>query len=247
MSAETEWLAFIDADCEVPENWSREWLEVLNSLDRPVAAIGGGNQPPEKHPFRRGWEILNRQKILHTGSIQVQSDPRSRRLIPVNHVSTTHAVYHIPTILKAGGFNEHRYRTGEDLELSLRLRKMGHKLYRAPVTPVCHHLPESMSEWLRKCFRYGTDQWPLLWKNGLRSDGRRAFTLALANVFIILALWKPLILIPALLAQAALLMISAHPRNWSGLTWAMSTQWIYAAGSFFSFFLGLRFLFAGKR
>lgn len=232
LECQSPWLLFLDSDCRPARDWLEQWSRHLDREGSRAAAWGAGNQPPPDHPFFVGWSLLSKEKVFHHGSAQARSslDPSHR----LHHVSSTHALYDVKKVLSIGGFSHERALSGEDLDLSFRLRKSGHELAWAPVTPLEHHLPQDLGTWLRKVFRYGQDQWPLLLRHGLRQDPRRSLFLMLGAFSVVSSFLFPPLL-PLLLTAQFLWLWTQRPgfqaESWQGPLWVVMTSWIYMIGS----------------
>ncbi|WP_282357102.1 glycosyltransferase [Pseudomonas sp. PS01303] len=108
-----EWLAFIDADIEMPEDWLKPLFELEASGQADVFALDL-HTPAEAPWYATAWQ---------------------RRTLRVSS-QTSHAVDWLPSANllmrrrwfdKVGGFNE-TLRTGEDKEFTLRLHEQGARL-----------------------------------------------------------------------------------------------------------------------
>lgn len=237
LECRSPWLLFLDSDCRPAQDWLLQWSRHLDQKGDQATVWGAGNQPPPNHPFFAGWSLLSREKLFHHGSTQARTSlENSRRL---HHVSSTHALYDVQKVLSIGGFSPERELTGEDLDLSFRLRKAGHELAWAEIAPLEHHLPRKLGPWLRKVFRYGQDQWPLLLRYGLSQDPRRALLLAAGALGLLsFFLFPPLL--PALMALQFLWAWSQRPvfrsESWRGPLWVVVTSWTYLIGSLWGVF-----------
>ena len=108
-----EWLAFIDADIEMPENWLKPLFDIEASGQADVFALDL-HTPAEAPWYATAWQ---------------------RRTLRVSS-QTSHVVDWLPSANllmrrrwfdKVGGFNE-TLRTGEDKEFTLRLHEQGARL-----------------------------------------------------------------------------------------------------------------------
>jgi glycosyltransferase involved in cell wall biosynthesis len=108
-----EWLAFIDADIEMPESWLKPLFDIEGSGQADVFALDL-HTPAEAPWYATAWQ----KRTLRVSS------------------QTSHAVTWLPSANllmrrrwfdKVGGFNE-SLRTGEDKEFTLRLHEQGARL-----------------------------------------------------------------------------------------------------------------------
>ncbi len=165
-AASGDWLAFLDADIEVPPNWLTLLLELETQGHADVLALDCDT--PQVAPwFARAWQ--------------------SRTLRPRN--PAVHAAPWLPTpnlllrrqwFDRVGGFDE-SLRTGEDKDLTQRLRQAGARLVSVS-NPVTLHwgYEGSWGEWLGKeMWRQGSHL-QLLRKNGWNLRSLRLPMLSLA-------------------------------------------------------------------
>lgn len=132
---ECDWLAFLDADIEVPENWLSRLLE-LHAQDRGDVFALDCDTPDQAPWFAIAWQ----RRTLRSGQLMhcQQWLPSPNLLMPRYWFD------------QVGGFDEH-LQSGEDKEFTLRLAEAGARLMvlRDPV--VLHWGYEgSWKEWLGK-------------------------------------------------------------------------------------------------
>ncbi|MBV6287011.1 glycosyltransferase family 2 protein [Pseudomonas aegrilactucae] len=147
-----DWLAFLDADIEVPEQWLGLLLELHSQGQGDVFALDC-DTPRQAPWFARAWQ----RRTLRAGRPALHS----MAWLPTPNLFMQRRWFE-----QVGGFDE-TLRTGEDKDFSLRVRQAGARLLalRAPV--VLHWGFEgSWREWLGK----------ELWRQGsnlqlLRSNG----------------------------------------------------------------------------
>lgn len=134
-ASQSEWLAFLDADIEVPETWLSHLVDLQGQGVADVFALDCDT--PEQAPwFARAWQ----RRTLRAGELlQPQQWLPSPNLLMPRHWFDT-----------VGGFDEH-LRTGEDKDFTLRLAAKGARLavLRDPV--VLHWgFEANWKEWLGK-------------------------------------------------------------------------------------------------
>lgn len=147
-----EWLAFLDADIEVPHDWLTALLALQADHRGDVFALDC-DTPRQAPWFARAWQ----RRTLRAG----RNEHRAQWLPTPNLLMQRHWFEQV------GGFNEH-LRTGEDKDLTLRLGHAGARLL-ALREPVALHwgYEASWSEWLGKeMWRQGS-QLQLLRSNGV--------------------------------------------------------------------------------
>ncbi len=126
-------LAFIDADCVIPENYAEL---ALAALTRSSAAAVGSRYalPLAPHWIERTWQELHERR--HDG--------------PVNYINSGNLVVRAAPFEQVGGFDESLV-TGEDAELGQRLTRAGHLVYEARDVMAIHlGNPKSIGHFFRK-------------------------------------------------------------------------------------------------
>ncbi|UVL16214.1 glycosyltransferase [Pseudomonas atacamensis] len=111
--ASGEWLAFIDADVEMPETWLQPLFDIQASGQADVFGLDL-HTPAEAPWFATAWQRRTSQPS-HRVSHSVDWLPSSNLLMRRDWFD------------KVGGFNE-TLRTGEDKEFTLRLHEQGARL-----------------------------------------------------------------------------------------------------------------------
>lgn len=134
-AARHAWLAFLDADMQVPEDWLEAWRQVRS--DDRADVLGLVHQPPPQAPwYARAW--------LH--KVAAERD----RAALVDWLPTANLCLERHWFERVGGFDE-RLRTGEDKDFSLRLGRAGARLLSLPDPAVLNWgFETSWREWLGK-------------------------------------------------------------------------------------------------
>ncbi|WP_236196844.1 glycosyltransferase [Pseudomonas glycinae] len=147
-----EWLAFIDADIEVPEDWLRPLFDIEASGQADV--FGLDLHTPAAAPwYAAAWQHRTLRPTTHTSHV-------------VDWLPSANLLMRRRWFDKVGGFNE-TLRTGEDKEFTLRLREHGARLLSINESVALHWGYEmNWREWMGK----------ELWRQGshlqlLRSHG----------------------------------------------------------------------------
>ncbi|MBA1200267.1 glycosyltransferase [Pseudomonas capeferrum] len=147
-----DWLAFLDADIEVPSNWLRLLVDLQRRGEGDVFALDCDT--PQQAPwFAYAWQ----RRTLRAGQTVQDS----------SWLPTPNLLMRRQWFDKVGGFDE-RLRTGEDKDFTLRLHQAGARL-RVLRQPVVLHwgFEGSWAEWLGKeMWRQGSHL-QLLRSNGL--------------------------------------------------------------------------------
>ena len=147
-----EWLAFIDADIEMPEDWLRPLFDIEASGQADV--FGLDLHTPAAAPwYATAWQRRTLRPTTHTSHV-------------VDWLPSANLLMRRRWFDKVGGFNE-TLRTGEDKEFTLRLREHGARLLSINENVALHWGDEmNWREWMGK----------ELWRQGshlqlLRSHG----------------------------------------------------------------------------
>lgn len=138
-------VAFIDSDCLAAD----DWLETLLAAYRadPHRAVVGGSVGFESDNY---WTLADNISTFYRF---LPSTAAGERL----HLPSLNFSARRDVLESAGGFDE-RYPlpTGEDTDLSLRLRRAGHSLYFEPRAVVYHHpARQSVGALLRHARNFG--------------------------------------------------------------------------------------------
>ncbi|KHK63177.1 MULTISPECIES: glycosyltransferase [Pseudomonas] len=149
--ASGEWLAFIDADIEMPA----DWLKLLVEMEgRQGDVLGLDLDTPRQAPwFAQAWQRRSQR-------------PGARPLHRVQWLPSANLLMRRTWFEQVGGFDE-SLRTGEDKDFSLRLRQAGAQLLLVNESLALHWGYEgSWLEWMSKeLWRQGS-HWQLLRSHG---------------------------------------------------------------------------------
>jgi len=161
-AAHGEFVAFVDADCTVPSTWLRTAIDILGS-DSRVGAVGGG---PALAPHDGTWvERCLAPTYGPTGIIR-----ETASLVTYSFIART------VLLRDLGGFNE-TVLSGEDDDMSNRIRKHGLVLIAASDCRVVHHgFAGTLSQVVRKEIWHGS--------NHIEVRSRFDVTLGLTLLFI---------------------------------------------------------------
>lgn len=235
---DSEWIAFVDADCEFARDWLPTALAQIDSVDQTVAGIGGGGLIPNG-PLKiyRGYSLSLRSFV---GGHRSLLNRRPSQIQETSHLPTFNALFRKSALEAVGGFDESFERGAEDLDLGFRLRGAGFRLVGCPDLWVTHYLTRSWLQWIGKMFQYGK----------LRCDftlrRRQFFTLP----FLAPAFFLPLMIAPwfwgneaggiATLAYAGAVLVgltkevhrqkATFGEGWAGWTVTVITHVAFSAG-----------------
>ena len=133
-----EWLAFIDADIEVPEDWLTLLLSIQPAVQ--VDVLGLDLHTPAEAPwYANAWQ----RRTLR---------PNDETVKTVRWLPSSNLLMRRPWFDKVGGFNEN-LRTGEDKDFTMRLSHSGARLLSVNQSVALHWGYESSwREWMGKEF-----------------------------------------------------------------------------------------------
>jgi len=155
-------IAFTDADCVVPQNWLFLLVSAFNRLAQKnscLAAVGGGNQPPESlSPVSIALDSF----LGSLGSVQGMASGKER---PVFSLANLNVLYSKAALESVGGYDGSLANLCEDTDLNYRLIKSGWKLYFIPGVIVTHYAKVDFVSWCRKMYLYGVGRAIIIYKH----------------------------------------------------------------------------------
>jgi glycosyltransferase involved in cell wall biosynthesis len=179
-AARGDFVAYVDGDCTVARTWLRGAIELLQADDR-VGAVGG----PCLSPHRGTWV----ERSLAPCNLT------QRDVTRVEALATSSFIARKSLLLEVGLFDE-ALLSGEDDDMSRRIRGRGYVLLSAPDCHIVHYgYPRTWWAVIRKQTWHGSNQ--LETRSGLD------LTLLLTHVFLVSAI-----------ASAVLLALAGIHRTW---------------------------------
>jgi len=158
-------IAFIDADCEAPDNWLRVLTEKFNNArvnGNDIIAVGGRNIVPEDAGnFTKAIGIA---MDSFPGSFDSVQGRQYRSPGCVLSLSTVNALYDRKSIEAIGLFDESLKSEAEDADLNYRLSRKGLRMLFVPESFVWHRMRPTPKAWFKNMFRYGKGRARLLKK-----------------------------------------------------------------------------------
>ena len=137
--ANWEYIAFVDSDVVLPDNWISAALEKINK-SKIIAGVGGPGISPEKG---RVSDSLN---FLYGKSVKTKESY-------VKSLPTMDLLY------KTGAIKNQKFldymKTTEDVEFNFRLVKNGYKLLFSSDLYVYHYHPANLRQMVKKWYNYG--------------------------------------------------------------------------------------------
>ncbi|MBL8414923.1 MAG: glycosyltransferase [Propionivibrio sp.] len=179
-----EVVLFTDADCEPTLTWVEEMMKPL--ADPEVQAVAGG--------------YLTKQKSSVARLAQTEFEDRYRYVVRHRFIDIafTHScAVRRTAFLATQGFDERIPNNGDDLELSYRLAKHGHRIVFAPKGLVYHQHPATWGEYIKK--KIGRGYWrTLIFKRYPAKLVRDSYTPQTLKLQILLAGLAPLLTLLAI-------------------------------------------------
>ena len=229
-AAKTDYVAFLDADCEAPPQWLMNLLTEAESSG--VEAVGGGNRPPgDEGAHFLALGIVVGSFVGSRGSIQGMV-PRFRR--SVDHLPTLNVLYRTDALERVGGFDPDFVQVGEDEDLSRRMRVAGGRLVAIPDATVIHRQRSDVRSWALNMYKYGKGRTWLLRRH---RDAWSPLFILPPLTCALLPLYLPAISLVALWYSIA----QRQPRLWPKvLALFVATHLPYGAGQIVGLFISRR-------
>ena len=206
-SADTDLIAFTDADVICPARWLQSLVEGFDrhrQAQPDLVAVGGGNIP-----VTRGGRFLTALGITLNsfwgshGSVQGMLYQQDRQ---VPHIPTLNICYDRQRIIEAGGFDINFRMVSEDPELNHRLTTAGGKIVFLAGVEVEHKMRPTFRSWMKNVYLYGRGRTQIIKKHPdhLQAKFLLPPLLVLALSLIPLGLIHPLFFLPLLYVFAPL-------------------------------------------
>lgn len=162
-NARHDYVAFTDADCQVPSDWlaclADNYTRIKSKSDS-VIGVGGRNiVSVNATDFRKAIEIA---LDSFPGSFRSVQGRQFKASVFVPSLSTANALYERKKIIEIGYFDESLESEAEDADLNFRLNSRGYKFLFVPDSFVWHKLRLDPKAWFKNMFRYGKGRARLL-------------------------------------------------------------------------------------
>lgn len=161
--AKYDYIAFIDADCEAPQNWLETLVEQYRNVqetDKSVVAVGGTNIPPENAgSFLQAIGIALDSYLGSFGSVQGR---QFKKPMQVSSLANLNVLYDKKKIIDIGYYDESLVSEAEDADINFRLFSAGNRFLFTPSSFVWHKMRPTPKTWLKNMFRYGKGRARLL-------------------------------------------------------------------------------------
>lgn len=139
--AKGNFIAFVDADAYLSEDWSEKAYQILKKNEKDVVGVGGPLLSIGKSSIGRSLDGLSFGKPRNDG------------------ISYTNALNASGVLFKRNAFNEIRFDEefirGQDTEIGFRMRQQGFKLLYDSNLVIYHKNPTTLSGLVKKWFTYG--------------------------------------------------------------------------------------------
>ena len=154
-------VAFTDADCVVPRHWLKTLVDALRSSG--AGAAGG----PQRNvfPADAASEAADLDAFFALASVVAEYTRRDDVARDVDHNASCNVAYVKHVFDEAGGFAEGLF-PGEDVDLDLRVRRLGYRCRYVPEAWVEHHRPGTRAWFARMMRRYGRAQREIVERHG---------------------------------------------------------------------------------
>ncbi len=162
-ASQFDYVAFIDGDCEAPQNWLETLVEQYQNIrlkDENVIAVGGTNIPPENaNNFLLAIGTALDSYIGSFGSVQGR---QFKQPTYVSSLSNLNVLYNKQKIIDIGYYDESLISEAEDADINFRLFSAGYRFLFIPYSFVWHKMRPTPKTWLKNMFRYGKGRARLL-------------------------------------------------------------------------------------
>lgn len=146
-------VAFSDIDCIVPSYWLSAFMRCFLLHDAPkLAGVGGSNiAVQDGGSWTAALSLMKDTFLGSNGSIYGKSFLTDR---PIDHIPTINCLYRTD-LLRKYAFLRKLHPTGEDAEITWRLKKLGYKFWYCTRATIRHHMRATVASWAKRMFDYG--------------------------------------------------------------------------------------------
>jgi glycosyltransferase involved in cell wall biosynthesis len=159
LNSKSKYVAFVDSDVVLPNDWAKRSLEILNKYPE-VAGVGGPGRSIEKNVISEVFDYL-----MYSGTFR-------DKMKFVKSLATMNVMYKIECIQNMFFNDKLQYAAAEDTDFNLRIIKKGYKLLYSEGLWVYHYNPTTITSVVRKWFNYGKYYpLPYFWNGQLKDFG----------------------------------------------------------------------------
>jgi glycosyltransferase involved in cell wall biosynthesis len=232
MQTATEWVGFVDIDCEVRAGWGRAVRDGIaaHAADDRCGAFGGSNHVPQDGNWlRRACALFLPTYVGGHGSLLNRPAEDTRA---IEHCPTLNVVYRRRALEAIGGFDADYTGFAEDVDVSRRLCGAGYTLWTNPAMAIEHAQRATLGSWLRNMFGYGRGRCFYLKRHPEDFHVKFLAPAVVVAVYLLATIidvrvgmpfWLPAVAIAHGLGIAALLLPEAYRRRSSAKTWMAAT------------------------
>jgi len=157
-----EILVFTDADCIPTPKWLEELVRCYK--DPSIGSAGGPHRaPPQSSIFQLQVESF----LLRTSPLTQFIQTHPEEIVETRHNPLCNVSYRREIFIRLHGFREDLF-PGEDVEIDLRVKALGHRISYNPKALVFHHRPESIQQFRKVMHAYGRSMGKLTRESGPR-------------------------------------------------------------------------------
>ena len=156
-------VAFIDADCEAPEDWLATlvmYYKEIHQTDKSVIAVGGTNIPPVNASYF--LQAIGIAINSYLGSFNSAQGRRFKKPLFVQSLANLNVLYDKQKLIEIGCYDESLGSEAEDADINYRLQTAGKRFLFIPDSFVRHKMRSTPLKWLKNMFRYGKGRARLL-------------------------------------------------------------------------------------
>lgn len=200
-AASFDYIAFIDADCEAPENWldvlARGYKEIKNTDDKIIGVCGKNIPPTNANSFVKAIGIALDSFV---GCFKSAHGRQFNAPTYINSPSTLNVLYEKQKLIEVNGFDESLLCEAEDADINYRLSLLGYKFIYIPESYVWHKMRSTPVAWIKNIFKYGKGRARLLkrYPNMWNINFCLPIIFILGMVILFLSPFSPIFLLPLL-------------------------------------------------
>lgn len=151
-----DYVAFTDDDCVVDKDWLR-YLVLKFSNNKGIGGVGSIRDVKNKDSY---LAVLWQLAYIRIGDMDIKYNYINNNNI---YICTSSALFKKDILKKLNGFDEN-LRSGEDTDISLRIKELGYSLMMEPKAVVYHYHPVTWRGMINQQIWYGVGGYQMLKK-----------------------------------------------------------------------------------